>query len=249
MIAAGWHAPCVPASSLTVARSSPWHCCQKASMQRRLKKSPLAITGMETALQSDIASDQWAGLFLCRSSDEVRRCTATASAPLRSMSWRKSRVLAIVGNMRILQDTEHVAGNSRRRDLMMSAATSGFSRSAAPMPPCALKGAVQPMLTSIPRTSLQTWRAACVANAASAVPTWKMLRPRSSSQVLYTTLFSRAETKSVHPNAGFSTRTVSRILRSISTPLYTSPAPCCKQQSRSGNCEARTMGERISRPL
>mmetsp|Transcript_106278 Transcript_106278/g.310727 ORF Transcript_106278/g.310727 Transcript_106278/m.310727 type:complete len:211 (-) Transcript_106278:69-701(-) len=209
------------------------------------------MTGMLTALQINSASSQRAGCPrcpVCRCSSWVRKWTAMALAPLLSHSCMNSRVLSIVGSSRILQDTAQSAGSSRRKALMMSAASSGLSRSAAPMPPCALKGAVQPMFTSTPRTSPQTCRAARTASAESAVPTWKMTRSRSSAQVLQMARPSRGETKSTQPKAVFSTRTVSMIRRSTSTPLYTRPAPYRRQQSRKGSVEARTIGDSTSRP-
>mmetsp|Transcript_66567 Transcript_66567/g.214530 ORF Transcript_66567/g.214530 Transcript_66567/m.214530 type:complete len:215 (+) Transcript_66567:349-993(+) len=167
---------------------------QKSEMWLRLKKSPFAMTGICTALHTSMTSCQWAGVPLFLSSSCVRRCTATAAAPLRSQSCMKSRVFASVGSSRILQVTAYSAGSSLRRDFRMSAASSGLPSSAAPMPPVALKGAVQPIFTSMPRTSRQTLRAACVASAESAVPTWKMRCRRSSSHVLKITRFSEGET-------------------------------------------------------
>mmetsp|Transcript_98513 Transcript_98513/g.283188 ORF Transcript_98513/g.283188 Transcript_98513/m.283188 type:complete len:278 (+) Transcript_98513:161-994(+) len=161
--------------------------CQKSSMWRLVSKSPFAKMGTFTSLQSKPKSSHLAGWPWSRLSSVVRMCNAMASAPLRSQSRRKSIVCATVGNIRILHDTAHQEGNSRLMDFSMSATTWGFSSSAAPVPPVELKGAVQPMFTSTPRTSPQTCKAAFVAKHASLVPTWKISRCRSSSHVLNTT--------------------------------------------------------------
>mmetsp|Transcript_120494 Transcript_120494/g.341445 ORF Transcript_120494/g.341445 Transcript_120494/m.341445 type:complete len:237 (-) Transcript_120494:276-986(-) len=203
------------------ASSPPWmaprQCRQNSSICRRVKKSPLAMTGTPTASQTCTISPHFAGS--AGRSWRVRMCTATASAPLRSQSCMKSRVFATVSRSLILQVRAQLAGRLRRSDLRMSAASSGVSSRAAPMPPFTLKDFGHPMLMSMPRTSPATSRAARVASAASAVPSWKNTLERSSAQVLKTATFSSGDTKSTVPNAGSSVRRAPTILRSrISSP-------------------------------
>mmetsp|Transcript_11407 Transcript_11407/g.40469 ORF Transcript_11407/g.40469 Transcript_11407/m.40469 type:complete len:277 (-) Transcript_11407:325-1155(-) len=167
-------------------------CFQYSSICLLVKKSPLAMTGTLTASHSLTISSQCAGS--AGRSSRLRMCTVIASAPEASHMRMKSRVFSVDDNIRILQVSEQLEGRFRRSVFRMSQATSGFSSSAAPIPPLTLKDFGQPMLMSKPRTSRHTVRAASEAKAALAVPSWKINLGFSSGFVLKTQTRSRGDT-------------------------------------------------------